>query len=75
MGDTNTLHFLVEIEMKLYLVVYDTNSGACELANVGVFVAEDKQGAIKKAREQWRTNADLYAEEFAEIHDGWSYYV
>lgn len=36
--------------MKQYLVIYDTKSGGCELANAGVFLL--KGGKVTKSRAQ-----------------------
>ncbi len=62
-------------EMKRYLVIYHLNSGIAELANVGLFDAETKREARKKAQKQWNTTAILDAIALDDCVDGWSAYL
>jgi hypothetical protein len=61
--------------MKKFLVIYDTSSGFCELANVGIFEAETPQEALKFAKSQWNTTASLYVVNLDGLISGWSYYT
>lgn len=59
---------------KMYICIYDPNTGFTELSNVGFFLALSKEDAVVLARKQWNTSGRIYAELVADCHNGWSYY-
>lgn len=62
-------------EEQLYLVVYNSNSGFAEIANVGTFKASSAMDAIESAKRVWNTTECIYAVPICELYDRWSYYI